>query len=136
MKFIYNLLVYYPIKFFILLFYLCFYLLYIIIVLGVIGIRIILYVIAFIIALILHLLKVTPKTTSFQAPTFNIPNMNNNLKKRKIIQSNDAEFTKEAKHWGLSNEDIRIAKQERMSPADYIEAEERDDDELVTDEWE
>ena len=32
--------------------------------------------------------------------------------------------------WGLSKEDRRIARQERMSDADYIEAEERDDDNL------
>ena len=32
--------------------------------------------------------------------------------------------------WGLSKEDKRIARQERMSDADYIEAEERDDDNL------
>lgn len=32
--------------------------------------------------------------------------------------------------------DKRITKEERMSPADFIEAEERDDDELITDEWE
>lgn len=45
-------------------------------------------------------------------------------------------FEKEADLWGLSKEDRRIAKEERMSPADFIEAEERDDDELFTDEWE
>lgn len=32
--------------------------------------------------------------------------------------------------WGLSKEDKRIARQERMSDTDYIEAEERDDDNL------
>jgi len=48
--------------------------------------------------------------------------------------SND-NFEKESKLWGLSDEDKKIAKQERMSPADFIEAEERDDDELFTDEW-
>ena len=45
-------------------------------------------------------------------------------------------FDKEAKLWGLSEEDKRIAKEERMTPADFVEAEERDDDELITDEWE
>lgn len=34
-----------------------------------------------------------------------------------------------------SKEDRIIAKQERMSPADYIEAEESDDDELLKDDW-
>lgn len=35
--------------------------------------------------------------------------------------------------WNLSNEDKRIAKSEHMSDADYIEAEERDDDNLDDD---
>jgi hypothetical protein len=48
----------------------------------------------------------------------------------------EEQFDKEAELWGLSEEDKRIAKEERMSPADFIEAEERDDDELITDEWE
>lgn len=45
----------------------------------------------------------------------------------------DKIFNREANLWGLSKEDRRIAKQERMSPADYIEAEERDDDNLDDD---
>ena len=48
----------------------------------------------------------------------------------------DNKFEKEADLWGLSKEDRRIAKEERMSPADFIEAEEYDDDELLKDEWE
>ena len=48
----------------------------------------------------------------------------------------EEEFEREADLWGLSQEDRKIAKEERMSPADFIEAEERDDDELFTDEWE
>lgn len=61
-----------------------------------------------------------------------------NVKSNKIVKRNykDEEFDKEAELWGLSEEDKRIAKEERMSPADFIEAEERDDDELITDEWE
>ncbi len=47
-----------------------------------------------------------------------------------------SKFDEEADLWGLSEDDIRIAKEERMSPADYVEAEERDDDVLDTDEWE
>ena len=50
--------------------------------------------------------------------------------------SRKSDFDREADLWGLSKEDRRIAKEERMSPADYIEAEERDDDVLDTDEWE
>lgn len=42
-------------------------------------------------------------------------------------------FDKEAKLWGLSEKDKIIAKSERMTPADYIEAEERDDDNLDDD---
>lgn len=61
-----------------------------------------------------------------------------NVKSNKIVKRNykDEEFDKEAELWGLSEEDKRIAKEERMSPADFVEAEERDDDELITDEWE
>ena len=43
------------------------------------------------------------------------------------------EFEKEANILGLSKEDKRIAKEEGMSPLDYIEAEENDDDELDED---
>jgi hypothetical protein len=35
----------------------------------------------------------------------------------------------------LSKNDRKIAKQEKMSPADYIEAEERDDDDLIDDDF-
>lgn len=45
-------------------------------------------------------------------------------------------FDREADLWGLSKEDRRLAKEERMSPADYVEAEEYDDDELLKDDWE
>lgn len=45
------------------------------------------------------------------------PNRNNN-------------YTRNNNIWGLSKEDKRIARKERMSDADYIEAEERDDDNL------
>ena len=61
---------------------------------------------------------------------------NENKKKKSKIVYKDEEFNREADLWGLSEEDRRIAKEERISPADYIEAEERDDDELFTDEWE
>lgn len=59
-----------------------------------------------------------------------------NTKTKEKISWKEEEFEREADLWGLSKEDRRIAKEERMSPADFIEAEERDDDELVTDEWE
>lgn len=44
-------------------------------------------------------------------------------------------FAKRSNIWGLSKEDEKIAKQERMTPADYIEAEENNDDELLKDDW-
>ena len=61
-----------------------------------------------------------------------------NVKLNKVVKRNykDEEFDKKAKLWGLTEEDKRIAKEERMSPADFVEGEERDDDELITDEWE
>ena len=65
------------------------------------------------------------------------PKINSNIKsifKEKELSWKEKEFEKEAKLWGLSAEDKRIAKEERMSPADFIEAEEIDDDELITDE--
>ena len=43
------------------------------------------------------------------------------------------EYDKENDIWHLTEEDKRIAKEERMSHADYIEAEERDDDNLDND---
>lgn len=61
-----------------------------------------------------------------------------NVKSNKVAKRNykDEEFDKEVELFGLSEEYKRIAKEERMTPADFIEAEERDDDELITDEWE
>ena len=44
------------------------------------------------------------------------------------------EYDKENNIWHLSEEEKNIAKDERMSYADYIEAEERDDDNLDNDE--
>lgn len=58
------------------------------------------------------------------------------VSKKQKVSWKEEEFEREADLWGLSKEDRRIAKEERMSPADFIEAEERDDDELFTDEWE
>jgi len=49
---------------------------------------------------------------------------NNNSAKK------DNYFDKEAKLYNMSKEDKKIAKEERMSPSDYIEAEENDDDNL------
>lgn len=57
-------------------------------------------------------------------------------KKEKEMSWEEEEFEREADLWGLSEEDRRIAKEERMSPADFVEAEEYDDDELLLDEWE
>ena len=70
--------------------------------------------------------------TVFNPPSYSYKNTyKNNKPKKKSNKYRDIEFNKQADLWGLSEEDRRIAKQERMSPADFIEAEERDDDELV-----
>ncbi len=42
----------------------------------------------------------------------------------------EEKFEKEADKLGLSKKDRKRAKEEEMSPAEYIEAEERDDDNL------
>jgi len=63
---------------------------------------------------------------------------NNKPKSNKKIREasyEETKFNEEADLWGLSKEDRRMAKEEGMTPADFIEAEERDDDELVDDEW-
>ena len=52
-------------------------------------------------------------------------------KKKSFFSSS---FDKEARLWGLSQEDRQRAREEGFSPADYVEAEERDDDELLDDE--
>lgn len=52
------------------------------------------------------------------------------IQRKNKVPWKDKEFEKESNLWGLSNEDRRIAKEERMSPADYDEAEENDDDVL------
>jgi len=43
------------------------------------------------------------------------------------------EYDKKNNIWHLTKEDKRFAKEERMSYSDYIEAEERDDDDLDDD---
>lgn len=55
---------------------------------------------------------------------------------KKELSWKEEEFEREADLWGLSKEERRIAKEERMTPAEFIEAEEYDDDELLKDEWE
>ena len=56
--------------------------------------------------------------------------------KTKKLSWKEEEFEREAKLWGLSEEDKQIAKTEGFTPADFVEAEERMDDILDTDEWE
>ena len=55
--------------------------------------------------------------------------------KTKKLSWKEEEFEREAKLWGLSEEDKQIAKAEGFTPADFVEAEERMDDILDTDEW-
>ena len=107
------------------------YILYAILICFVWFIQLIFYLIKFMFVLFSNK-KIYPvyKPISFS----NIKTSNN--KQSKKYQEKQSEFDREADLWGLSEEDRRIAKEERMSPADYIEAEERDDDELFTDEWE
>lgn len=64
----------------------------------------------------------------------NTPPKKHSHKKKYINPSwKEAEFNKQADLWNLSPYERKIAKQERMSPTDYIEAEERDDDNLDID---
>lgn len=60
---------------------------------------------------------------------------NKKIKKQEMTWE-EKEFEEQADLWGLSEEDRRIAKEERMTPAEFVEAEEYDDDELLLDEWE
>ena len=71
--------------------------------------------------------------TTVEEPSNNSTFKSNSNKNKKSWK--EEEFNKQADLWGLSKEDRRIAKQERMSPADYVEAEESDDDELLKDDW-
>lgn len=71
--------------------------------------------------------------TTVEEPSNNSTFKSNSNKNKKSWK--EKEFDKQADLWGLSKEDRRIAKQERMSPADYAEAEEYDDDELLKDDW-
>ena len=57
----------------------------------------------------------------------------NKVKNNTNKKNTKSDFDKEVELWNLSEEDKKIAKEERMSPAEYIEAEERDDDNLDTD---
>lgn len=60
-----------------------------------------------------------------------VKNKNKSDKKKSLFSNS---FDKEARLWGLSQEDRKRAREEGFSPADYVEAEERDDDELLDDE--
>lgn len=70
---------------------------------------------------------------SIEEPLFK---KNKNNHQEKELSWEEKKFEEEADLWGLSEEDRRIAKQERMTPAEFVEAEEYDDDELLLDEWE
>ena len=105
--------------------------------------------ICYIVALIFHLIKGIvnlilnkngKKTTNLKS---NIEFVDYGFEESKVNNKSnnksywfDNKFEKEADLWGLTKEDRRIAKEEGMSPADFIEAEEYDDDELFKDEWE
>jgi len=121
----------------------CFYMLYIVIMLSLYFLQVIIYIVNFIIAFVIELITKKRYSNNMKKPTINIKNFTttkNSSPKRqntKIFDTSyeEKKFEEEAELWGLSEEDKRIAKQERMSPADFIEAEERDDDLLDTDEF-
>ena len=97
--------------------------------------------ISFMISLVLFIIQVVYNIFSKNKIHYDYPKLSNiKVKDSKIKKERknykEEQFDKEAKLWGLSEEDKRIAKEDIMSPADFIEAEERDDDELITDEWE
>lgn len=64
------------------------------------------------------------------------PMFESNINTKKEKSWKEKEFEREADLWGLSKEDREIAKEERMSPSEFIEAEEYNDDDLFLDEWE
>lgn len=109
------------------------YFLYAMIIVMVWGIQIIINLVKFFISLFS---KNNYKPRYVKLSSINEFKNNTSKKTMKKDYAKKTEFDKEADLWGLSEEDRRIAKEERMSPADYIEAEERDDDVLDTDEWE
>ena len=80
-----------------------------------------------------HIEKISDEYETYEEIQENITKKE---QQEKQLSWEEEEFEREADLWGLSKEDRRIAKEERMSPAEFIEAEERDDDELFTDEWE
>ena len=103
------------------------------------------YIFIFVLALIIELIKALFGNKKNHNSSYHFNNsffsQSINTAKNKSAPPNklswkEKQFEKEADLWGLSSEDRRLAKEERMSPADFIEAEERNDDELDTDEWE
>jgi hypothetical protein len=101
------------------------------------SIKAIIYVLAGTTGLIVNLISGNSQNQSRSQHTIikNVYNANDNRGKNKKSSWKDEQFDREANLWGLSKNDRRIAKQERMSPADYIEAEERDDDDLIDDDF-
>ena len=86
-----------------------------------------------IINFIIFLFSLFSKKGSSRYVHFNLRVPSNNISNKKKKYQEKSGFDKEADLWGLSKEDRIIAKEERMSPAEYVEAEERDNDELDTD---
>lgn len=66
----------------------------------------------------------------------NIKNTNYHIEPKKTFKKKNKtyEYDKNNNIWRLTEEEKRIAKEEKMTPAEYIEAEERDDDNLDFDE--
>ena len=96
--------------------------------------KLVCYLIIWLFQIIYNIFSKNKIHINFPEPSFK----ETKVKPDKTVKRNykDEEFERKAELWRLSEEDKRIAKEERMSPADFVEAEERDDDELITDEWE
>ena len=95
----------------------------------------IVWFVAFILNLLGCFFNTNQGTTAYTHNNKSYSNKSKSNKKIRAASYEESKFERDADLWGLSKEDRRIAKEERMSPADFIEAEERDDDELVDDEW-
>lgn len=122
----------------------CFFVGYLMVMGAIYFVQLLIYGISFILTLIIELITKKKQHSHFKKPTVTIHNFvlpkkpqSQRRNHKKVIDTTyeEKEFENEAKLWGLSESDKKLAKQERMSPADFVEAEERNDDVLDTDEF-
>lgn len=99
-------------------------------------VKLVYYFIVWLFQVIYNIFSKKKMHINFPESSFKKTNVKSNIVVKRNYKDEDEEFDKEAALCGLPEEDKRIAKEEGMSPADFVEAEERDDDELITDEWE